>query len=905
MAWQLIYTSAPRLLEAGRTGFGTVARHRAVSGLLATTIERISQFARLPGYDPKRVVYSHRILNMPNGCFHILSCLRDAGSDYTGRTNHIAHHLVVEAREVVSLLAADVTPADVLLVMPWMHAWNERPRYFDPTEEVNLALMKAPSSHAWEQSTGNGQNARLPWSATAAKGCYLIIPPEIDGRELICESLQEVMPEAWQITFTTSMEPSDDLADFRWIGLPLTSPLRQQAESSTRPVFDLQNPATLPVPTMRMAGRVAPAPERDGETQVASSAQQDSDENARRALSSAAIPSDEEGVWMPEVGDGLRTVVGRTTPRNRAPVWTLFVIGVLLAAASVLLLRQLDQRNQKPSSKILERRIDDLWSKYHLKLEDTREWLKQEASKSESADDLISSYEECLKHIRTSLQKPQSAPMVFTPDKTCDDFSEMLDAHGDWMRKHALIRAPSDLKIQRPADMRILLERWDDEQTSWRHLANNFTQDPPVDQSGREQLVHLVMGTLEGKSRPVGSPAEWRNLLSHLGEQRRPEWLEEWAKLESSSNSPSMKGLQAMMTRLANDRHVPEWLKTLISQRLKIAEKAIAGERAKEETKPEMTVLPAVLPEASPDTANATNPVYILTVKDGEATAAALARLPELPIESDMTLLMGNVVSRALDMGDKWKLLGNAYRQSISSDERISFDGGRITHMPDHAEGCRLVAVSEDRKRVLFDLRIITRDSKTQGLLLPFDRIPVAQSAFTDKSVNLTVLGGIIGRLQWIDMPPPQFQLRYEGKDGTASEQKLYLVKVATNDDQVTLFSGASTDVSVVEIRRLILSETELREGIKKDREFIQNMNPIITGREKKEAELRASISEKEIKLTGVMGQIEALQRRAMPVGSPPVGAYTLLEMTGAIRNICKINVIKGDRTPASEKGNP
>jgi len=30
MAWQLIYTSAPRLLEAGRSGFGTVARHRAI-----------------------------------------------------------------------------------------------------------------------------------------------------------------------------------------------------------------------------------------------------------------------------------------------------------------------------------------------------------------------------------------------------------------------------------------------------------------------------------------------------------------------------------------------------------------------------------------------------------------------------------------------------------------------------------------------------------------------------------------------------------------------------------------------------------------------------------------------------------------------------------------------------------
>jgi hypothetical protein len=50
MAWQLIYTSAPRLLEAGRSGFGTVARHRQIGPLLVSACERASQFARLPDW---------------------------------------------------------------------------------------------------------------------------------------------------------------------------------------------------------------------------------------------------------------------------------------------------------------------------------------------------------------------------------------------------------------------------------------------------------------------------------------------------------------------------------------------------------------------------------------------------------------------------------------------------------------------------------------------------------------------------------------------------------------------------------------------------------------------------------------------------------------------------------------
>ena len=89
MAWQLIYTSAPRLLEAGRSGFGTVARHRAIHPLLVTTLERDSQFDRAAAAG--RVIFAHRILTAAGARCHVLTCIRDAGADYTGRTNHIAH----------------------------------------------------------------------------------------------------------------------------------------------------------------------------------------------------------------------------------------------------------------------------------------------------------------------------------------------------------------------------------------------------------------------------------------------------------------------------------------------------------------------------------------------------------------------------------------------------------------------------------------------------------------------------------------------------------------------------------------------------------------------------------------------------------------------------------------------
>ncbi|MCA1964412.1 MAG: hypothetical protein LDL31_10745, partial [Prosthecobacter sp.] len=127
MASQLIYTSAPRLLEAGRTGFGTVARHRAVSGLLVASIERVSQFGRGPGQNPRRVVLSHRILHAGAGSYHVFSCIRDAGSDYTGRTNHLAHHLIADAREARAAAEVGLTPANILQQMRWRSTWTEPP----------------------------------------------------------------------------------------------------------------------------------------------------------------------------------------------------------------------------------------------------------------------------------------------------------------------------------------------------------------------------------------------------------------------------------------------------------------------------------------------------------------------------------------------------------------------------------------------------------------------------------------------------------------------------------------------------------------------------------------------------------------------------------------------------------
>ena len=124
MALQLVYTSAPKLLDAGRSGFGIVARSKSLPPLAANAIERFSKYANMQGTDRSRVVMAHRKVTIGSNRFHVLSRICDSGSDHTGRTNHIAHHLIFSPLEIRQALAQRLTPADIFAQFAWLNRWE-------------------------------------------------------------------------------------------------------------------------------------------------------------------------------------------------------------------------------------------------------------------------------------------------------------------------------------------------------------------------------------------------------------------------------------------------------------------------------------------------------------------------------------------------------------------------------------------------------------------------------------------------------------------------------------------------------------------------------------------------------------------------------------------------------------
>jgi hypothetical protein len=192
MAWQLIYTSAPRGLMAGRSGFCTVARHAEIRDRLVTEAERLS------GYDRSvPQIFSHRILEVTGARYHLLTRIGDAGLDHTGRPTHLAHHLICEESEI----SHAASPARIMRRFPWRASWNEAPRFFTSNERVNLA--------AWNTGTSSTGEPLL---------------------SLYEESLRQLDPTGaaphrlWQIRFTTHLQASDRPADFDWRGDQITLP---------------------------------------------------------------------------------------------------------------------------------------------------------------------------------------------------------------------------------------------------------------------------------------------------------------------------------------------------------------------------------------------------------------------------------------------------------------------------------------------------------------------------------------------------------------------------------------------------------------------------------------------------------------------------------------------------------
>ena len=173
----------------------------------------------------ERPIFSCRIADIRGTRFHVLSRIQDAGLDFTGRTNFIAHHLVFTPEEIRQF----PTPPVILHDWPgWIKSWAKEPQLLENEDWAELTTLAGKTNvpaQTWQRVTGDAVNGYGLLEARAGASFRVDDQADETVLELIAESLEllevretrrDFRTAAWNFTFTTSMQEQDNPADFRW-----------------------------------------------------------------------------------------------------------------------------------------------------------------------------------------------------------------------------------------------------------------------------------------------------------------------------------------------------------------------------------------------------------------------------------------------------------------------------------------------------------------------------------------------------------------------------------------------------------------------------------------------------------------------------------------------------------------
>lgn len=192
---------------------------------LMLQLEKLSYYQHLSlTGGQERPIFCCRILDLRGSRYHVLTRIQDAGLDFTGRTNFLAHHLVFAPEEIREY----ASPPVILQNWPgWINAWNKDPELFGNEDWSSLASLPRTTMPAqnWQQLTGDGANGYGLLEARAGSAFRVDNVADEQVLALFAETLEllelrdprrDFRATAWQYTFSTSIQEQDNPADFRW-----------------------------------------------------------------------------------------------------------------------------------------------------------------------------------------------------------------------------------------------------------------------------------------------------------------------------------------------------------------------------------------------------------------------------------------------------------------------------------------------------------------------------------------------------------------------------------------------------------------------------------------------------------------------------------------------------------------
>ena len=253
MTHELLYTSAQQGLKPGSYGFCTVIATEGLTKVLQDRLESLSGYEHAYALTDRNshanpVNYSHLIVTVANLKLHVLSRVADAGADYSGRSNKLAHHVVLRQDELTAAgpASAIATPGICRTTFDGVA------RTLPQGVQIPSAPRPPAICTAWANICGDAGWAGFLAEQTLknpTRPVTLIFAPDSDVLPLVVEAMSLLPADRqWRTTFSTFFTKLPAGVDCQWrFVLDGTAAADQARRNLQAPPIDLTRRSQVPV----------------------------------------------------------------------------------------------------------------------------------------------------------------------------------------------------------------------------------------------------------------------------------------------------------------------------------------------------------------------------------------------------------------------------------------------------------------------------------------------------------------------------------------------------------------------------------------------------------------------------------------------------------------------------------
>ena len=206
MSYEIVYTSSLQGLNGSGRGFCTVAATSGIPRVLQEKLESLSGYRHLhsPGSKRNAVNYCCQTIRIQQEPYIVLSRIADAGNDFSGRSNKIAHHLALSLNEA----RATSSPPTALLADRefWYTKWSGEPLWLPAGRMPTPVPFDRVPCDTWKSTFGDAGWAGIVARSAAndSEPVCVILPEACNALGLVKEALQLLPPRLhWKVSFST------------------------------------------------------------------------------------------------------------------------------------------------------------------------------------------------------------------------------------------------------------------------------------------------------------------------------------------------------------------------------------------------------------------------------------------------------------------------------------------------------------------------------------------------------------------------------------------------------------------------------------------------------------------------------------------------------------------------------